>query len=50
VTHWTVEDIERVKQAEAQLGHSVPDVTLGQFADLLDYFEFQPHRELVKYA
>lgn len=50
VTHWTREDVERVKQTEAQLGHSTPDVVLEQFAELLEHFDFQPRRQLVKYA
>ena len=50
VTHWTSEDLERVKQARDQFGDIVPDVTLEHFAELLEHFEFEPRRDLRRYA
>jgi FMN phosphatase YigB (HAD superfamily) len=47
VTHWTREDVQRVKQAQDQFGNIVPDVTIEHFADLLEHFEFQPRRNLL---
>jgi HAD superfamily hydrolase (TIGR01662 family) len=41
ITHWTAEDVRRVKQAREKYGRSLPDVILHTaFSDILKHFNF----------
>jgi phosphoglycolate phosphatase len=41
ITHWTAEDVRRVKQARERYGHSLPDAVLQTgFSDIVGYFAF----------
>jgi FMN phosphatase YigB (HAD superfamily) len=45
VTHWTAEEVEREKRLNAR-EHVVPDFTAStEFAELLGFFDFRPHRK-----